>query len=204
MAEKPGAQMDWLQRWVDMQETLWQESMAAMTWGRRMLSAMPLGRSERGVSEFTLSELFKGCLDLSNYWSNTMGLAFAPQMPGMLPAFMQLYEIWMKWWQGREGPAARGSWCEEFTNRLKESFGEKGEDGPGRTVFKGIISSVEIYFDVLNFWAKTLSASPDLVAGKPLPQEKVKELHEQWVRNYRSLVASLWGSAPSTTQERRS
>jgi hypothetical protein len=176
MAEKPGAQMDWLQRWVDMQETIWKESMAM---GQRMLPAMPFGRSEKGLSEFSPFELFKSYLDLTNYWSNTMGLAFAPQMPGMVPAFMQLYEIWMKWWQGGAGPAAPGPWCEEFTNRLKETFGEKGEDGLGRTVFKRIINSVEIYFDVLNFWAKTLSASPDLVAGKPLPPEKVKELHEQ-------------------------
>jgi class III poly(R)-hydroxyalkanoic acid synthase PhaE subunit len=117
-------------------------------------------------------------------------------MPSVFPAFKELYDTWMKS-AGVKGLAGPGSWYEEFTNRLKKTFGEKVGDGLGLTVFKRITSSTEIYFDVLDFWAKVLSASPDIAAGKPLPEEKVKELHDEWMRNYRSLMESLWGSAPS-------
>jgi class III poly(R)-hydroxyalkanoic acid synthase PhaE subunit len=117
-------------------------------------------------------------------------------MPSVFPAFKELYETWMKS-AGVQGLAGPGSWYEEFTNRLKKTFGEKVGDGLGLTVFKRIASSAEIYFDVLDFWAKVLSASPDIAAGKALAPEKVKELHDQWMRHYRSLMESLWGSVPS-------
>jgi class III poly(R)-hydroxyalkanoic acid synthase PhaE subunit len=193
MEEKAAAQMDFLQQWVDMQEKLWKESMAM---GQKMFSAMPFGASEKGISGFTPFDLFKGYFDLMSFWSKAMPPASVPQMPSMFPAFKDLYETWIEG-AGVKGLAGPGSWYEEFTKRLQKTFGEKVGDGLGLTVFKRITSSAEIYFDVLDFWAKTLSASPDIAAGKPLPPEKVKEFHDQWMRNYRSLMASLWGSAPA-------
>ena len=193
MEEKPGAGMDFLQQWVDMQEKLWQESMAM---GQKMLAAVPFGLSEKGTSGFTPLELFKGYFDLMNLWSKAMPPASVPEMPSVFSALKELYDAWMKS-AGVKGLAGPGTWYEEFTNRLKKTFGEKVGDGLGLTVFKRITSSAEIYFEVLDFWAKVLSASPDIAAGKPLPEEKVKELHDEWMRNYRSLMASLWGSAPS-------
>jgi len=193
MEEKTEAQKDFLQQWVDMQEKLWKESMAM---GQKMLSAMPVGLGEKGSSGFTPFDLFKGYFDLTSFWSKAMPSASVPEMPSMFPGFKDLYDTWMKA-AGVKGVAGPGTWYEEFTNRLKKTFGEKAGEGLGLTVFKRITSSAEIYFDVLDFWAKTLSASPDIVAGKPLTEEQVKELHDQWMRNYRSLMESLWGSAPA-------
>jgi class III poly(R)-hydroxyalkanoic acid synthase PhaE subunit len=194
MAEKPAAQTDFLQQWVDMQEKLWRESMAM---GQKMLSAMPFGPGEKGISGFTPFDLFKGYFDLMSFWSKAMPPASSlPQMPSMFPAFRELYDTWMKS-AGVKGVPGPGTWYEEFTNRLKKTFGDKAGEGLGVTVFKRITSSAEIYFDVLDFWAKVLSSSPDIAAGKPLPPEKVKELHDEWMRHYRSLQESLWGSAPS-------
>jgi len=197
MEEKPGAQMDFLQQWVDMQEKLWKESMAM---GQKMLAAMPFGPGEKGMSGFTPLDLFKGYFDFMSFWSKAMPAASVPQMPSMFPAFKELYDTWMKS-AGVKGPAGPGAWYKEFTKRLKKTFGDQVGDGLGLTVFKRITSSAEIYFDVLDFWAKVLSTSPDIAAGKPLPPEKVKELHDQWMRNYRSLMASLWGSAPSAEMQ---
>ena len=197
MAEKPAAQMDFLQQWVDMQEKLWKESMAM---GQKMLSATPFGAGAKGMPEFNPIDLFKGYFDLMSFWSKALPLASVPQMPSMFPAFKELYDTWMKS-AGVKGVVGPGSWYEEFTKRLQKTFGDQVGDGLGLTVFKRITSSAEIYFDVLDFWAKTLSASPDIAAGKPLPPEKVKELHDQWMRNYRSLMESLWGSAPSAEMQ---
>jgi class III poly(R)-hydroxyalkanoic acid synthase PhaE subunit len=197
MEEKAEAQKDFLQQWVDMQEKLWKESMAM---GQKMLSATPFGLGEKGISGFSPLDLFKGYFDLMSFWSKAMAPASVPEMPSMLPAFKEMYETWMKA-AGAKGVAGPGSWYEEFTERLKRTFGDKVGDGLGLTVFKRITSSAEIYFDVLDFWAKVLSASPDIAAGKPLSEEKVKELHDQWMRNYRSLMASLWGSAPSAEMQ---
>jgi len=198
MEERAEAQKDFLQQWVDMQEKLWKESMAM---GEKMLAATPFGAGAKGMPEFNPFDLFKGYFDLVSFWSKALPPASVPQMPGMVPSFTQLYETWMKWWQGEKGLAGPGTWYEEFTNRLKKTFGDKAGEGLGLTVFKRVTSSAEIYFDVLDFWAKTLSASPDIAAGKPLAPEKVKELHDQWMRNYRSLMESLWGSAPSAEMQ---
>ena len=197
MAEKTAAQMDFLQEWVEMQEKLWKGSMAM---GQKMLSSTPFGLGERGISGFTPFDLFKGYFDLMSFWSKAMPPASVPEMPSMFSAFKEFYDTWMKS-AGVKGLAGPGTWYEEFTERLKKTFGEKVGDGLGLTVFKRITSSAEIYFEVLDFWAKVLSASPDIAAGKPLPEEKVKELHDQWMRNYRSLMASLWGSAPSAEMQ---
>ena len=197
MAEKPAAQMDFLQQWVDMQEKLWKESMAM---GQKMLATMPFGPGEKGISGFTPFDLFKGYFDLMSFWSKAMPAASVPEMSSMFPAFKEMYETWMKA-AGVKGVAGPGTWYEEFTERLKKTFGDKVGDGLGLTVFKRITSSAEIYFDVLDFWAKVLSASPDIAAGKPLTEEKVKELHDQWMRNDRSLMESLWGSAPSVEMQ---
>jgi class III poly(R)-hydroxyalkanoic acid synthase PhaE subunit len=193
MEEKPGAQQDPLQQWVDMQEKFWKESMAV---GQKMLEAMPFGPGEKGIGGFAPFDLFKGYFDLMNFWSKAMPSASVPQAPSTVPALRELYDTWMKL-AGVKGPAGPGTWYEEFTKRLQKTFGEKVGKGLGPTVFKRIASSAEIYFDVLDFWAKVLSASPDIAAGKPLPPEKVKELHDQWMQNYRSLMESLWGSVPS-------
>ncbi len=83
MAEKPGAQMDCFQQWVDIQETLWKESMAM---GRKMLSAMPFGLGDKGISGLTPFDLFKGYFDLMNSWFKAMGVSFSPQMPRMVPS----------------------------------------------------------------------------------------------------------------------
>jgi class III poly(R)-hydroxyalkanoic acid synthase PhaE subunit len=197
MEETPGAQKDFLQQWVEMQEKLWKESMAM---GQRMLSAMPSGPGAKGSSGFTPFDLVKGYFDLTKLWSKAMPPASVPEIPSMFPAFKELYETWMKS-AGVKGLVGPGTWYEEFTERLKKTFGEKVGDGLGLTVFKRIASSAEVYFDVLDFWAKVLSASPDITAGKPLSEEKVKELHDEWMRNYRALMESLWGSAPSAEMQ---
>jgi class III poly(R)-hydroxyalkanoic acid synthase PhaE subunit len=193
MEEKTAVQMDFLQQWVDMQDKLWKESMAM---GQKMLAATPFGPGEKGMSGFTPFDLFKGYFDLMSFWSKAMPGASVPEMPSMLPAFKEMYETWMKT-AGVKGLPGPGTWYEEFTTRLKKTFGEKAGEGLGLTVFKRITSSAEIYFDVLDFWAKVLSASPDIAAGKPLTEEKVKELHDQWMGHHRSLMESLWGSMPS-------
>jgi class III poly(R)-hydroxyalkanoic acid synthase PhaE subunit len=193
MAEKTPAQMDFLQQWVEMQEKLWKDSMAM---GQKMLAAEPFGMGEKGAAGFAPFDLFKGYFDLMSFWWKATPGGSVPEMPSMVPALKEMYERWMKA-AGVKGPAGPGTWYEGFTNRLKKTFGEKVGEGLGVTVFKRIASSAEIYFDVLDFWAKVLGASPDIAAGEPLTEEKVKELHDQWMRHYRSLMDSLWGSAPS-------
>jgi class III poly(R)-hydroxyalkanoic acid synthase PhaE subunit len=194
MEEKAEAQKDFLQQWVDMQEKLWKEWVSL---GQEMLSVMPSEPGGKGTAQLNPSDLFKGYFDLMSLWSKAMPPSFAPQMPGMVPFFTQLYETWMKWWPGQEGLAGPGSWYEEFTKKLRKTFGEEIGDGLGGTLFKRITSSAGIYFDVLDFWAKTLGLSSEVAAGKPLSPEQVKELRDQWIRHYESIMEALWGAIPS-------
>jgi len=193
MAEKGETQKDFVQEWVETQDKLWQEWFSL---GKKVLLVAPSGRVEGGMTEFSPFDLFKGYFDLMSFWSKAMPPPSLPQVPSMFPAWKELYDSWVQW-AGEKGLAGPGTWYEEFTKRLKQTFGEEVGGGLGLTVFKRITSSAEIYLEVLDFWAKVLSAAPELAAGKPLSEEQVKELHDEWMRNYRSLMASLWGSAPS-------
>ena len=194
MEEKAEAQKDFLQQWVDMQEKLWKEWVSL---GQEALSVMPSGPGEKGMAQLDPSDLLKGYFDLVSLWSKAIPPSFAPQMPGMVPSVTQLYEAWMKWWPGLKGLAGPGSWYEEFTKKLQKTFGEEIGDGLGFTLFKRITSSAGIYFDVLDFWAKMLGSSAEVAADKPLSPEQVRELREQWMRHYESIMEALWGAIPS-------
>jgi len=193
MEEQAEAKKDFMAQWMTMQEGFWKEWLAL---GQKVLWVTASGPDQKGMADFDPFKAFRQYSEWVSPWYKAAALPTFPQTPSAWPNLMEMYERWMKG-AGMKGAAGPGSWYEEFTRRLKKTFGEKVGEGLGLAVFKRVTSSAEIYVDVLDFWAKVLSATPDMAAGKPLTEEKVKELHDEWMRNYRSLMESLWGSAPA-------
>jgi class III poly(R)-hydroxyalkanoic acid synthase PhaE subunit len=84
-------------------------------------------------------------------------------------------------------------WFESF----RKVFAEKDEDGLGASVFNRIFSASRVYLDLLDFWSKSLGSFKDLSIGEPLSVEKIREIRQQWIGQYQSMMESLWGGIPS-------
>ncbi len=84
-------------------------------------------------------------------------------------------------------------WFESFQKVLED----KEEEGLGASVFNRIFSASRVYLDLLDFWSKTFSSLKGLSYGEPLSVEKIRELRQQWIGQYQSMMESLWGGMPS-------
>jgi class III poly(R)-hydroxyalkanoic acid synthase PhaE subunit len=51
--------------------------------------------------------------------------------------------------------------------------------------------------DLINVWGKTVALLAQLPPGTTLSADKVKDLYDQWIRDYQTMVESLWGAVPS-------
>ena len=80
---------------------------------------------------------------------------------------------------------------------FQKVFAEKGQDGLGPTVFNRVFSASRIYLDLLDFWSKTVSSFKDLSSGEQLSIEQIRDLRQQWIGHYQSMMESLWGGLPS-------
>ena len=85
------------------------------------------------------------------------------------------------------------NWFESFQKVLAE----KDKDGLGATVFNRIFSATRVYLDLLDFWSKSLSSFKDFSIGEPLTVEKIRNIRQQWLGHYQSMMESLWGGMPS-------
>jgi polyhydroxyalkanoate synthase subunit PhaE len=85
------------------------------------------------------------------------------------------------------------NWFESF----RKVFAEKDEGGLGASVFNRVFSASRVYLDLLDFWSKSLGSFKDLSIGEPLSVEKIREIRQQWIGQYQSMMESLWGGMPS-------
>jgi hypothetical protein len=85
------------------------------------------------------------------------------------------------------------NWFEAF----QKVFEEKDNEGLGATVFNRIFSASRVYLDLLNFWSKTLPSFKEVSLGEPITVEKIRDIRQQWIRQYQSMMESLWGGIPS-------
>jgi class III poly(R)-hydroxyalkanoic acid synthase PhaE subunit len=85
------------------------------------------------------------------------------------------------------------SWFDSF----QKVFDEKDKDGLGATVFNRVFSASRVYLDLLGFWSQTLSSFKEVSIGEPLSVEKIRDIRQQWIGQYQSMMESLWGGIPS-------
>ncbi|MGZ6275399.1 MAG: poly(R)-hydroxyalkanoic acid synthase subunit PhaE [Syntrophales bacterium] len=84
-------------------------------------------------------------------------------------------------------------WFDSFQGVVEE----KDKEGLGATVFNRVFSASRIYLDLLDFWGKAVSSLKEVSAGEPLSVEKVRDIRQQWIGKYQSMMESLWGGVPS-------
>lgn len=101
-------------------------------------------------------------------------------------------------WRGRTPLEAFGEWQR---NWMRSFFGpletRPREEGLGGAVFRRLLDASGAYVDLVNVWARSMALLAQMPPGTTLSTDKVKELHDQWLKDYQSMMQSLWGAVPS-------
>jgi class III poly(R)-hydroxyalkanoic acid synthase PhaE subunit len=89
-------------------------------------------------------------------------------------------------------------WQRTWMRSVLEPFGMRApEPALGSVVFRRLLEASGAYSDLVNVWAKSMTLLAQLPAGTTLSADKVKELYDQWVKDYQMMMVSLWGVVPS-------
>lgn len=103
-------------------------------------------------------------------------------------------------WQKPEGGNWFSDWYQNWIKSAQEAFGGHGtqaQEGLGPEVFSRLLNAEKVYTDLLGFWTKAMTPLSMLPAGTELSVEKIKEARDLWMKEYKAMMESLWGSVPS-------
>ena len=125
-------------------------------------------------------------------------------------------DFWEKWvtttiggteasqslWQGNTVLDMLAAWQQTWSKSFLEPFLGEGPEGLGATVFKRLLDASTVYNSLLTFWARSTMLLAQLTPGTTPTTEELKEIYDQWVKEYQSFMASLWGAYPSKDAEK--
>lgn len=121
----------------------------------------------------------------------------------------EFWENWMKatnkgtdavqsMWQERTNLDMLTTWNQTWLKSFIEPFiGKEPPEAVGATVYKRLLDASTIYNNLLAFWTKGNMLFAQLLPGTTPTAEKLKEIHDQWIKEYQSVMGSLWGINPS-------
>lgn len=91
------------------------------------------------------------------------------------------------------------AWQQTWSKAFLEPFlGKEPLEGLGATVYKRLLDASTVYNNLLTFWARSTMLLAQLTPGTVPTTEELKEIYDQWVKEYQSVMGSLWGAYPST------
>jgi len=125
-------------------------------------------------------------------------------------------DFWEKWvtttiggteasqslWQGNTVLDMLAAWQQTWSKSFLEPFLGEEPEGLGATVFKRLLDASTVYNSLLTFWARSTMLLAQLTPGTTPTTEELKEIYDQWVKEYQSFMASLWGAYPSKDAEK--
>jgi class III poly(R)-hydroxyalkanoic acid synthase PhaE subunit len=101
-------------------------------------------------------------------------------------------------WPGQSPFDVFGEWQRTWLRSVLGPFGARApEEGLGGAVFRRVLDAGGAYMDLVNVWGKTVALLAQVPSGTTLSTDKVKELYDQWIKDYQTMLESLWGAVPS-------
>jgi class III poly(R)-hydroxyalkanoic acid synthase PhaE subunit len=101
-------------------------------------------------------------------------------------------------WPGQAPFDVFGDWQRTWLKSVLGPFGARTpEEGLGGAVFRRMLDAGGAYMNLVNVWGKTMALLAQVPPGTTLSTDKVKELYDQWIKDYQTTVESLWGAVPS-------
>lgn len=105
-------------------------------------------------------------------------------------------------WQGHTVLDMLTAWHQTWSKSFLEPFlGKEPLEGLGATVYKRLLDASTVYNNLLAFWARSTMLLAQSTPGTAPTTEKLKEIYDQWVKEYQAVMGSLWGVYPSKDAE---
>ena len=90
-------------------------------------------------------------------------------------------------------------WHQNWLKSVMEPFlSKEARDGLGATVFNRVLNATNVYYDLMGLWGKSMMLLAQVSPGGTLSTDKVKEIYDQWIKDYQTLMGSLWSASPSS------
>jgi class III poly(R)-hydroxyalkanoic acid synthase PhaE subunit len=94
------------------------------------------------------------------------------------------------------GKDAYGTWVSSIKEMIENML--QGQSLPlGPEVFSKTLVASQTYLKLLEFWGRVSGSVAPSISGKPDP-EKLKEVFDQWIKEYQTMMTTLWGLPPDS------
>jgi class III poly(R)-hydroxyalkanoic acid synthase PhaE subunit len=90
------------------------------------------------------------------------------------------------------------TWLKSFSGLFP---GKEFPEGLGTTVYERLRHASDVYNSLLVFWARSAMLFSQSSPGTAPTMEKSKEIYDQWLKEYKNVMGSLWGAYPSKDAE---
>jgi len=101
-------------------------------------------------------------------------------------------------WQGKTPLDMLTMWQQTWSKSFLELFpGKEPPEGVGATVYQRLLHASTVYNSLLVFWARSAMLFSQFTPGTVPTTEQSKEIYDQWVKEYQTVIGSLWGAYPS-------
>lgn len=105
-------------------------------------------------------------------------------------------------WLGRTPLDMLTAWQQTWSKSFLELYlGKETPEGLGATVYKRLLEASIAYSNLLAFWARSTMLFAQLTPGTVPTTEKLKEIYDQWAKDYQTVMGALWGAYPSKDAE---
>ena len=106
-------------------------------------------------------------------------------------------------WREQVTPDMLTMWSQTWLKSSIEPFvGKEPSEGVDGIVNKRLTEASTIYNNLFAFWTKGNQLLAQLSTGTAPTTEKLKEIHDQWIKEYQTVIGSLWGISPSRDAEK--
>ena len=147
----------------------------------------------------TLEEQAQKLMDMVSRWSDWQRDLWG----NWVPTTFNETETTQSLRQGGTALDVFTAWQQTWMKSFLEPFlGEESLEGLGATVYKRLLDATTVYNNLLTFWARSTMLLAQLTPGTTPTTEKLKEIYDQWVKEYQSVMGSLWGAYPSRDAEK--
>ncbi|MEK7280922.1 MAG: poly(R)-hydroxyalkanoic acid synthase subunit PhaE [Chloroflexota bacterium] len=145
-----------------------------------------------------MEEQTQKTIDMASQWFNWQRDLWENWMKTTVTGTQAAQSVWQERTASDILTALQQTWFKSF---LKPSLGKEPLEGLGATISKRWQDASTAYTNLLAFWAKSTTLLAQLTPGTVPTTEKLKEIHDQWVKEYQTIMGSLWGAYPSKDTE---
>jgi class III poly(R)-hydroxyalkanoic acid synthase PhaE subunit len=145
-----------------------------------------------------LEEQTEKPIDVTSLWFEWQRTLWENWMTTTIKGMQAAQSIWQEQTARDMLTAWQQTWSKSFLGLFP---GKELPEGLGTTVYERLRHASDVYNSLLVFWARSAMLFSQVSPGTATTTEKLKEIYDQWVKEYQTVMGSLWGAYSSKYAE---